>query len=587
MMSVFTKLLLLSTCLFMLADGAPNKKDDEKFQSLSHLRPQGIFPNPTKTTRYLSLTASSSSRAPLGNSFTTGSGSFLMPSGTANINSSSGSTGAVPYPTEGAPYQNSTSIYTKQVNREGVNGESVSGNQCPLEQTVTLPPQTITLPAQTVTMTPAPETVTITLQAQTETVTVDMTPQTQITTVTVWISVTADQAPNCPSPSNAASPQTPLVPAPNPQPSHPPVASLLNNAPTPVIVPPAATTTNLVARLSTGDVVPIASGTLPVIPNLGPTTATGPTTSPANGQTSQLFQQTSSSLVSPRITSTPIIAPYPFRNATNQTLPFGSGSSHGFRPTGFGSAKSAHRDVSSYFVYKFVTDTPISTTTIGPSPTREYLLGNGSSSLTSPSRANTTVLQSAPGPTAPPSSTREYFPDNGSSLLTPATLANATASPIEEYFPDDGSSLLTPPTLASATASPIEEYFPDDGSSLLTPQAQADATSVSQMGRPTAPIITSAVVGSSQTAVVVVGSFTPPVTQLDNATSILPVSTPIPPPSPPTIQPNTSIPQAASTSISQTPQSPTTNTPPFCTNGTTAQNITTNVRPFPPPAQSH
>ena len=600
-MSILTKLLLLATCLSMLADGVPNKKNDENFHSFAHLRPQDIPPNPTRSTPYLSLTASSNRGAPLNNSFAGASGWFPMPSGTANTGSSFGSSGVVPYPIEGAPYQNSTSLYTKQGNGEGENGQSGSGNQCPPQQIVTLPPQTITLPAQTVTMTPTPETITITPQAQTETVTITVTSQTQTTTVTVWRTVTANQATSCPSPNNAANPQIASVPALNTQPSNTPFAPVFYKTSAPAIAPPIVTTPSLVVPLFTGDTVPIANATSPVIPNLSPITATGPTTFPANDQTSSIAQLPSSSLVSPIITSTPIIAPYPYRNNTNQTLPLGSGSSGGFRPTGSGLAKPTVRHFSSHFLSKFVTDTPMSTTIIGPSPTREYFPGNGSSLLTPPSQANATVFQSTAGPTAPPSPTIEYFPDDGSSLLTPPSQANATVfqstagptappSPTIDYFPDDGSSLLTPPTLANATASLTREYFSDDGSSLVTP-AQTDATSVPPTGGPTVPINRWAVIGSSQTLAVVVGSVvTPP--PLDNqsntSTSIPPVSTPIAPPPPSIVQPNTSMSLPVSTSSSQISQAPPTSTPPLCTNGTTTQNMTTDVRPSPPPhAQSH
>ena len=556
-MSVFTKLLLLASCLSMPTNGAPNMDNDETFQSLSHLRPWHISTNPTKNIGYPSLIASDSLRAPLSNSFAMASEWFHMPSGTANDGSSFASSGVVPYPTEGAPYQNSTSLYTKQGNGEGQSG---LGNQCPPQQTVTQPPQTITLPAQIVTVHPAPETITITPQTQTETVTVTMTPQTQTTTVTVWMTVTADQAPGRQSPSNAANPQIAPVPAPHAQPSNTSIAPVFIYASTPAMVSPVVTTPNLFAPLTTGDEVPIANATSPVIPNLG-TTATVPTTFPANNQTSPVVQQTSSSLALPITISTPIIAPYPYRNTTNQTLLLGSGSSHGFRRTGSGFARPTNRHFLSYFVSKFVTDTPISTTTIGPSLTREYFAGNGSSLLTPPSQDNATVFQLTAGSTTPPSPTREYFPD-------------------------DGSSLLTPPTLADATASPTMEYFPDDGSSLLAPPAQANATSKSPVDGPTAPIVMPAVVGTSQILAGMGGFITtppPPMIQFNTSTSIPPVSTPTPPQSPPTVQPNTSISLPPSTSSSQTSQPPTISTSRLCTNGTTTQYLITNVGPFPPP----
>lgn len=549
-MSVLTKLLLLATCLSMGADGAPNKKTDENSQILDHLRPRDVSQNTAKNI-HPSLTASGSSIPPLSSSFATGSGWFPIPSGTANTGSSFGHTGVVPYPIEGAPYQNSTSPYTTQGNGEGENGQSDSGSQCPPQQIVTLPPQTITLPAQTVTVTPASETITVTPQAQTETETVTVTRQTQTMTVTAWMTVTAGQAPRCPSPSNAPSPQISPAMAPNKQPSITPVVLISDKASTPAIVPPILTAPNLEVSISTGVAVPIANVTSSVIPNLAQTTTTGPTF-PVNAQASSVAQQTSSSVVSSLMTSTPIIAPYPYRNTTNQTLPIGSGSSHGFRPTGSGFGAATSRHISSFFVSKFVTDTPISTTVIGPSATREYFPGNRSFFLTLPSQANATVFPASAGPSAPHSPTIEYFPDDGSSLL-----ANATASPTNEYFPGDGSSLLAPP-------------------------AQTNATSVPPMGRTKAPITTPAVVGLSQTLAVVVGSYTPaplppsPIIRSNTLTSIPLLSTPIPPPSPTIVQSNTSIPIPLSTSSSQNPQPPTTSDP-LCTNGTTTQNITTNV----------
>ena len=548
MMSVLTKLLLLATCLSMGADGSPNKKNDETFQTLGHLRPRDVSQNPAKNI-HPSLTASGSSIPPLSSSFATGSGWFPISSGTA-------STGVVPYSIEGAPYQNSTYPYTTQGNGEGENGQSDSGSRCPPHQIVTLPPQTITLPAQTITVTPASETITVTAQAQTETETVTMTRQTQTMTVTVWMTVTAGRAPRCPSPSNAASPQISPAMAPNQQPSITPVVSISDKASTSAIVPLILPTPNLEASISTGVAVPIAKATSSVIPNLAQTTTTGSTFS-VNAQTSSVAQQTSSSVVSSLMTSTLIIAPYPYRNTTNQTLPIGSGSSHGFRLTGSGFGAATSRHISSFFVSKFVTETTISTTVIGPSATREYFPGNGSSFLTLPSLANATVFPASVGPTAPP-------------------------SPTIEYFPDDGSSLLTPPTLANATASPTKEYFLGDGSSLLAPPAQKNATSVPPMGEPKAPITTPAVVGLSQTLAVVVGSYTPappppsPIIRSNTFTSISLLSTPIPPPSPTIVQSNTSIPLPLSISSSQNPQPPTTSDP-LCTNGTTTQNITTNV----------
>lgn len=536
-MSVLTKLLLLLTSLSTLADSAPNKKNDKKNQSLSHLRSRDIATSSTQNTCHQSLTAS-------GSSF--------------------GSRGVVPYPTEGAPFQNYTSLSINNGNEKGESDKNGSVTQCPPQQTVTLPPQTITLPAQTVTMIPTPETITVT-QTQIETVTVTVAPQTQTTTVTIWMTVTANQTSSCPTPGNAANPQIAPMPGPNPQPT--PFMPVFDHLSTPVIKSPILTTPNLVVPLSTDARVPIANDTSPLIPTLSPIIATGPVIFPANSQTSPVFQQTSSFLVAPLITSPPIIAPYLYRNASNQTFPIGSGSSRGFRPTRSGSAKPTNRHFPSHLVYKTVTDTPISTTRVGPSPTKEHFLANGSSLLIPPLQANATV-QSAVGPTAPP-------------------------SPTIEYFPDDGSSLLKPPNLANATSSAMGKYVPGNGSSLLTPPAQANASSTPPMDGPEPQIITPAVGGSSQNLTVVMGSATPPIIPLNTTTSITPISTPIPPPIPPTIQTNTSASPLSSTPNLQIPQQPTTNTPPVCTNGTTAQNITTDVRPFsfptpfPSPAQPH
>lgn len=507
-MSVITNLLFLAICLSTLADGALNKKNKKRLGFFDQLRPRDISPDLTHDTPYPCLSASGSSGALLSSGFATSSESVLVPSGTANSASSFGSNRLVPYPTEGAPYRNSTSTYTDQGNGEGENGQSGLGDQCLSQQTVTLPPQTITLPIQTVTITPTPETITVTPQAQTETVTVTVTPQIQTTTVTVWMTVTANQAPSCPSPGNTANSQIAPVPPPNAQPSNIPVAPVFNNTSTPPVVPPIVTTPDLVVPLSPVDTVAVANATLPFVPNIGPTTTNEPLTVPLNTQTSPVVQQTSSFILVPVITSTPIKAPYPYRNATYQTLPLGSGSSRGFfRPTGSGLAK----------------------------PTNRYS-GKISTLLTPPSKANITAFRPTAGPTAPPSPTNEYFPDDGSSLLTPPAQANATISPTMEYFPD--------------------------GSSLLTPPAQANATSVVPMGGPRAPIITT--------------SSPLPMMQSNTSTSIPPVSTPILP-----LQPATSTstpPPPPSTSIPSTPQPLTNSTPPLCINGTTAKNITTNVR---------
>ena len=394
-MSVFTQLFLLVIYLSMLADGALNKKNNKKLRHLSQVRQRDIFPNSTENTLCPSLNASSSSKALLSSGFATGSRQFVIPSGTA---SSYGSSRLVPYPTEGAPYKNSTSPYTEQGNGEGENGQSGSGDQCPSQQTVTLPPQTITLPAQTVTITPPPETITITPMVQTETTTITVTPQVQTTTVTVWMTITANQAPSCPSPgSNANSQVAPVAPvaAPNVQPSNTPIPPLVSNASTPPVEPPIVTTPNSVIPLSPIDTIPIANATSPVIPNSGPTTTTEPIIYPVNNQTSPVAQQISSPPILPIITSTPIKAPYPYRNTTNQTLPFGSGSSRGFRPTGSGFAKPSNKPL--------------------------YVPGN-----MPPSWANGTYPPTTAGPTAPPSPTMEYFPDDGSSLLVPPGQANGT-----------------------------------------------------------------------------------------------------------------------------------------------------------------
>ncbi len=546
MVSVFTELLLLAICLSTLVHG---EKSDETSRILNQVRPRDIFPNPTQYTPNPCLTASGTSRALLSSGFAKESGWFPVPA--ANTGSNVGSNRVVPYPTDGAPYQNSTSLYTEQGNGESENGKNRSCSQCPSQQTVTLPPQTITLPAQTVTITPAPETVTITPQAQTESVTITVTPQTQTTTVTLWITVTANQAPSCPGPTNIANPPIAPVPVPNEQPSITPIASVLNNASTPAIIPPIVTPQNIVVPISTGAAAPIINATSPVIPQLGPSIANGPMTFPAKNHTSPGAQQTS--FISSNVTETAIKAPYPYRNTTNQTLPLGSGPSRDFRPTGSGFAKATNRHISSYFVSKFVTDTPIKTIVIGTAPIGKYYPGGVSSLSTPPSQANVTALQPKAGPTAPP-------------------------SPVTEYFPDDGSTLLTPPAQANATTSPVRESFPDDGSSLLAPPPQANATSVSPMGGPKVPVTMSAGAGSSQSSPMMVISIPPPPIIQSNTSS----------PTPPT---STSAPQPPpSTLISSTSQPPNNSSPAFCTNGTTAQNISQNVRPLPPsspPAQPH
>lgn len=546
-MSVLTNLLLLAICFSMPADGALHKNNDKNPRFLGKFRPRDLPPNPTQNHSYPCLTTHGSSGALLSSGSATGSGRFPLASGTANIGSSFG---VGPYPTEGAPYQNSSSLYTTQGNGDGEHGPSGLGNKCPLQQTVTLPPQTITLPAQTVTLTPAPETITITLQPQTETVTVTVTPQMQTTTVTTWMTVTANQAPSCPSPGNTANPQVAPVPAPKVQPSHTPIAPLSNTTSTPPVVPPTVTTPNLVLPSSTIGTVPTAAATLPVIPKIGLDITTEPATIPLNYQTSPV---TSSSLVLPIITSTPVNPPYPYRNTTNQTLPLGSGSHRACRPTGSGFVKPTNRHLSSYFVSKFVTRTPISTIVLGHSSTRVYSPGNISSLLPPPSQANVTTFQWASGPTAPP-------------------------SPTMEYFPDDGSTLMTPPAQANATTSLMMGYSSDDGSNLLKLPVQANATSVLPMGGATAPVITPAAVRSSQELGTGVGSTTGPpfpLIQLNTSSPMSPVSTPITPLAPPTLQP--------ATSISSTSQPVVSSTPPLCINGTTTRNVTTNVRFFPPP----
>lgn len=490
-MSVVTNLLFLAICLSMLADGALNKRNKKHLGFFNQLRPRDISPNLTHDTPYPCLSASGSSGALLSSGFATSSGSALLPSGTANTASSFGSNRSVPYPTKGAPYINSTTTCTKQGNGEGENGQSGSGYQCPSQQTVTLPPQTITLPVQTVTITPTPETITVTPQAQTETVTVTVTPRIQTTTVTIWMTVTANQAPSCPSPGNTANSQIAPVPPPNAQPSDKTVAPVFNDTSTPPVVPPIATTPNLVVPLAPVETVPVANATLPVVPNIGPTATNEPINVPSDSQTSPVVQQTSSSIFVPVITNTPIKAPYPYPNITNQALPLGSGSSRGFfRPTGSGFAKPTNRHS-----------------------------GNISTLLTPPSKANITAFRPTAGPTAPPSPTIEYFPDDGSSLLTPVAQANATVSPTMEYFPDDGSSLQVPPS-------------------------QANATSVLPMGGPAAPIISTSSpppMIQSNTSI-----STPPVSPILPLQPATPSSTPTPPPS-------TSIPSTPQPLTNNTP----------------------------------
>ena len=399
-MSVFTQLLVLVIFLSMPADGALNKKNKGNFRLLSQVRQRDISPNSPQNTPYPCLTASGSSRPPLSSGFATGSSLFFIPSGTASTGSSYGSSRIVPYPTEGAPYKNSTSTLPEQGNGKGENEQSGSGDQCPFQQTVTLPPRTITLPAKTVIITLAAETITVTPQAQTETFTVTVTPQIQTTTVTVWMTVTANQAPSCPSPGNDANPPTTPEPAPNVQPPNTPIAPLVNNVSPPPIVPPIVTTPNLVVPVSVIDTAPIANATLPVIPNLGPNTTTDQITFPVNNQPSPVAQQSSSFPVLPIVTSTPIKAPYPYLNTTNQSFPFASGSSRGFRPTGSGFAKPSNNKIL-------------------PVP------GQVSNFLTPPWKANGTVFQTTAGPTALASPTMEYFPDDGSSFLVAPGQANA------------------------------------------------------------------------------------------------------------------------------------------------------------------
>lgn len=499
-MSVVTNLLFLAICLSMLADGALNKRNKKHLGFFNQLRPRDISPNLTHDTPYPCLSASGSSGALLSSGFATSSGSALLPSGTANTASSFGSNRSVPYPTKGAPYINSTTTCTKQGNGEGENGQSGSGYQCPSQQTVTLPPQTITLPVQTVTITPTPETITVTPQAQTETVTVTVTPRIQTTTVTIWMTVTANQAPSCPSPGNTANSQIAPVPPPNAQPSDKTVAPVFNDTSTPPVVPPIATTPNLVVPLAPVETVPVANATLPVVPNISPTATNEPINVPSDSQTSPVVQQTSSSIFVPVITNTPIKAPYPYPNITNQALPLGSGSSRGFfRPTGSGFAKPTNRHS-----------------------------GNISTLLTPPSTANITAFRPTAGPTAPPSPTIEYFPDDGSSLLTPVAQANATVSPTMEYFPDDGSSLQVPPS-------------------------QANATSVLPMGGPAAPIISTSSpppMIQSNTSI-----STPPVSPILPLQPATPSSTPTPPPS-------TSIPSTPQPLTNNTPPSASTAQPP-------------------------
>lgn len=237
-MSVFTNLFLLTTCLPLMINGAPNKNSDEgNVRFRDSLRPRQndlAIPNLDSHT---GSAAFPSGLPPLSNGFAMGKSPLIVPSGTANTGASSGNGGYQPFPTEGAPYQNYTSANGQPASypfaagptsqpaaalsiESAANqiGQSTLANQYPSPETVTLPPQTVTLPAQTVTVTAAPQTVTITPQIQTQ-------------TVTVTITITAGPAPTCPS--NAGSPQAPPVAAPS---NLPPLGGL--NASAAASVPP-------------------------------------------------------------------------------------------------------------------------------------------------------------------------------------------------------------------------------------------------------------------------------------------------------------------------------------------------------------
>ena len=243
-MPVITILLLLSTCLIHCTKGAPNKKakDNEPYLQDFLMRrknvPYQIDEHPF-TTRALaevsdilsvdlvtnpgSSSASSivpcASRSPL-TGFQTGyaplqipSGHLLPLSGISSGSYGSGrSNGFLAYPTQGAPYQNSTLLYTQPSNLPslsapaadmpgaqssvqaatmaaaeslpeesgaGSGSQGGSGAQCPS-------PQTVTLPAQTITVTAA---------AQTVTQTVTIAPQTQTITSYITVNVTAGPVP--------------------------------------------------------------------------------------------------------------------------------------------------------------------------------------------------------------------------------------------------------------------------------------------------------------------------------------------------------------------------------------------------------
>ena len=198
-MSVFTILLFLNAAFILsLTSAAPNQRANDAHQPppFDPLRPRQISPHPRDTSLPIGtgnfpagLSPSNgvlTSLAPLSTAYSTGFG-------TAGSSYSSGNSAIVLCPTQGAPYQNSTSAAAQQsalATEASYNGDTASQSsfalgsspsdisaQCPAPQTVILPAQTVTLPAQTVTVTPAPETttVTVTVEALTQTITVSVT----------------------------------------------------------------------------------------------------------------------------------------------------------------------------------------------------------------------------------------------------------------------------------------------------------------------------------------------------------------------------------------------------------------------------
>lgn len=632
-MSVFTTFLVVATCLLFYANGAPNKKADEghprannRFrQNVPYQADEALFTNsvpiaitgllPTGVVTGLATFSTSSgipsvigntgSAASAGAGFPpsglgTGLSPFPIPPGmfygtsnTASIYGSGSSSGFVPFPTQGAPYQNFTAPYIQPSSLPslavpavniptetgvGNSGQGDSSAQCPPPQTVTLPPQIITLPAETATVTAAPQTITQTIT---------ITPQIQTQAITITVTVTAGPAPAYSKAGDAGSPQNLPAAAPS---NFPTLAA--SNAPA-GIVPPAN------AGLGNGGIGTQGSGSQGAsIPGIQPPAQTG---GPALGSGQP---------------AAPVHPAGTLANNNGVAMPSATGPVLG---SGAAPVLPAATSAKKNGIATPTAVLPVVTSTINLVPVPSAVLPAPVNTPASPNQGqNSVASQPAPGPPPSnipsiqspaqitnvpglmPSGNVPISPVTNSSILGQPPSVPPSPPPIAPYpfqnstgpsnvrgpsgigsigsIPSigptgSGSGFAGPTSGATALFQPIRPP-PQDISSIQPPPFQANASVTPPQAGPTAQVTPPVSLNSSQ-------PLSANVTSSINLGPVHPF-TGLPPK--PTLQPSSPL----NISAQEAPPLSTTNTDSTCsTNGISSQNITANVRlPLQPSLQA-